>query len=102
MKLNNLKTAKVALALALVAAAGVASMAVATTSTDTDFAAVVTLLTNWSQGTLGRTLALGMFVVGIAAGIIRQSVMAAVAGVAGALVLNYGPGVIDGIFGALI
>jgi len=79
-----------------------ASVAIATTSTDTDFTAVVTLLTNWSQGTLGRTLALGMFVVGIAAGIIRQSVMAAVAGVAGALVLNYGPGVIDGIFGALI
>ncbi len=87
--------------LAAVALAG-ASLAIATTSTDTDFAAVVTLLTNWSQGTLGRTLALGMFVVGIAAGIVRQSVMAAVAGVAGALVLNYGPGVIDGIFGALI
>ena len=63
---------------------------------------VVTLLTNWSQGTLGRTLALGMFIVGIAAGIMRQSIMAAVAGVAGALVMNYGPNVIDSIFGALV
>ena len=63
---------------------------------------MVALLTGWSQGTLGRTLALGMFVVGIAAGIVRQSVMAAVAGIAGALVLNYGPTVIDSVFGALI
>ena len=87
------------LGIVAVAAAGVAF---ATTSTDTDFASVVTLLTNWSQGTLGRTLALGMFVVGIAAGIVKQSVMAAVAGIAGALVMNYGPTVIDSIFGALV
>ncbi len=85
---------------AMVLAAG--ATAFATTSTDTDFASVVTLLTNWSQGTLGRTLALGMFIVGIAAGVVQQSVMAAVAGIAGALVLNYGPTVIDSIFGALI
>ncbi len=85
---------------AMVLAAGAAAFA--TTSTDTDFASVVTLLTNWSQGTLGRTLSLGMFVVGIAAGVVKQSVMAAVAGIAGALVLNYGPTVIDSIFGALV
>ncbi len=85
-----------------VAAVAVAGAALATTSTDTDFSSVVTLLTNWSQGTLGRVIALSMFVVGIAAGIVRQSVMAAVAGIAGALVMNYGPTVIDSIFGALI
>ena len=85
-----------------VAAFAAAGAALATTSTDTDFQSVVALLTGWSQGTQGRTLALGMFVVGIAAGIVRQSVMAAVAGIAGALVLNYGPTVIDSVFGALI
>jgi conjugal transfer pilus assembly protein TraA len=84
--------------LALVAAGA----ALATASTDTTFTTIVTLLTSWSQGSLGRVLALGMFVVGIAAGIVRQSVMAAVAGIAGALVMNYGPTVIDGVFGALI
>ena len=78
------------------------SAAFAATSTDTDFDAVVTLLTNWSQGTLGKTLSLGMFIVGIAAGIVRQSVMAAVAGVAGALVMNYGPDTINNVFSALI
>ena len=94
----NKKLASIAGVAAFIAA----SAAFATTSSDTDFNQVVGLLTGWAQGSLGRTLALGMFVVGIAAGIMRQSVMAAVAGVAGALVLNYGPGVIDTIFGALI
>jgi conjugal transfer pilus assembly protein TraA len=79
-----------------------AGAALASVSTDADFADVVLLMTAWSQGTLGKVIALGMFVVGLAAGIVRQSVMAAVAGVAGALVLRYGPDVIDGIFGALI
>jgi conjugal transfer pilus assembly protein TraA len=88
----------------LIAAAVIAAStaAMASASTDTDFQTIVTLLTSWSTGTLGKTLAIGMFVVGIAAGVVRQSLMAAVAGVAGALVLNYGPGVIDSIFGALI
>ena len=89
----------------LIVAAGalVAAGAVfATTSTDTDFTSVVTLLTNWATGTLGKTLSLAMFVVGIAAGITQQSVMAAVVGIAGALVMNYGPTVITNVFGALI
>ena len=94
MKKNHILGAAVALA--------VSGAALASTSTDTDFDTVVALLKGWMQGSLGRTLALGMFVVGIAAGVIRQSVMAAVAGIAGALVLNYGPTVIDSIFGALI
>ena len=83
-------------------ALAVTGAAMATTSTDTDFAAIVTLLENWSTGTLGRTFALGMFIVGIAAGIVKGSVMAAVAGIAGALVMNYGPGIITNVFGAVI
>ncbi len=86
----------------LAAAAGAVSIAMATTSTDTDFQAIVTLLKNWSTGTLGKTVALGMFVVGLAAGIMRQSIMAAVAGVGGAMAMSYGPGIIENIFGALI
>ncbi len=86
--------------LALVA--GLAMAAANNANTDTTFAPIVTLLENWAGGTLGKVLAMAIFVVGIAAGVVRQSVMAAVAGIAGALVLGYGPSVIDNIFTALI
>ena len=72
------------------------------TAADTDFAAVVTQLTNWTDGSLGKVLALAIFVVGMAAGVVRQSLMAAVAGIAGAMVLSYGPAIITNVFGATI
>lgn len=65
-----------------------------------EFDAVYKLLTDWSTGTLGKIIALAALIVGIAFGLIRQSVVAAVVGIAMALVLNYGPKVIDGIFTA--
>lgn len=80
----------------------VVGVATAATSASADFDTIVTLLKDWSEGSLGKVLALAMFIVGIAAGIVRQSVMAAVAGVAGALVLAYGPTIIDSIFTATI
>jgi conjugal transfer pilus assembly protein TraA len=68
----------------------------------TEFEDIYDLLMGWSQGTLGKVMAVGMFLVGIGMGIVRQSVTAAVTGVGGALVLNYGPTVIDNVFTALI
>ena len=68
----------------------------------TEFTDIYDLLTGWSKGTLGKVMAVGMFLVGIGMGIVRQSVTAAVTGVGGALVLNYGPQVIDNVFTALI
>lgn len=67
-----------------------------------EFSDIYDLLTGWSKGTLGKVMAVGMFLVGIGMGIVKQSVMAAVTGVGGALVLNYGPAVIDNVFTALI
>ena len=66
----------------------------------TEFNDVWTLLKGWSQGVLGKIIALGALIVGIAFGLVRQSVVAAVVGIAMALVLQYGPDVIDGIVGA--
>ena len=68
----------------------------------TEFVDVYDLLTGWSQGTLGKVMAVGMFLVGVGMGIVRQSVTSAVTGVGGALVLNYGPTVIDGVFTAMV
>jgi conjugal transfer pilus assembly protein TraA len=68
----------------------------------TEFTDIYDLLTGWSKGTLGKVMAVGMFLVGIGMGIVKQSVTAAVTGVGGALVLNYGPQVIDNVFTALI
>lgn len=78
----------------LVAVSGAASAATG----DATFDQIVTTLQDWAEGSLGRTISLAMLIVGIATGIVRQSVIAAVAGVAGALVMAYGPQVLLGIF----
>lgn len=95
----NLK--KLALPVALITLAVATSPAFAGQG-GTEFSDIYDLLTGWSQGTLGKVMAVGMFLVGIGMGIVRQSVTAAVTGVGGALVLNYGPQVIDNVFTALI
>lgn len=62
-----------------------------------EFADLKDLLEGWAQGVLGRILAVGSLIVGIAFGLVRQSVIAAVVGVAMAVVLSYGPTVIGNI-----
>ena len=62
-----------------------------------EFDDIWTLIQGWSQGVLGRIIALGALIVGIAFGLVRQSVVAAVIGISMAIVLQYGPDVIEGI-----
>ena len=62
-----------------------------------EFSEIWDLIEGWSQGFLGRILALGALIVGIAFGLVRQSVIAAVVGISMAIVLQYGPSVIEGI-----
>lgn len=54
-------------------------------------------IVDWAQGSLGRALALAMFLVGIGMGVVRGSVIAAVPAVAGALGLFIAPTIIDAI-----
>lgn len=42
----------------------------------TEFSDIYDLLTGWSKGTLGKVMAVGMFLVGIGTGIVRQSITA--------------------------
>ena len=54
-------------------------------------------IVDWAQGSLGKALALAMFLVGIGMGVVRGSVIAAVPSVAGALGLFIAPTIIDAI-----
>jgi len=71
--------------------------ALATAGTDTTFDGIYNVIVGWATGSLGKLIAVGAFLVGMGMGIIRQSVMAIVIGIGVALVMFYGPGIIDGI-----
>lgn len=59
-------------------------------------------IVDWAQGSLGKALALAMFIVGIGVGVVRGSVIAAVPSVAGALGLFIAPTIIDAIVTATL
>ena len=86
----------VAVALVLMVAGG---LAVAGTG-GTEFDTIYQTLLGWLQGTLGKIIALTALAVGLTIGIMRQSIMAVVVGVAMAMALYYGPTVIDGVVAA--
>ena len=88
------------LALALGMAA-LPEMALAGTG-GTEFSDIYTLLSGWAKGTLGKVIAIGVFLVGVTAGIVQQSLMAAAVGIGAALVMYFGPGVIENILTALV
>ncbi|MBM4207338.1 MAG: pili assembly chaperone [Gammaproteobacteria bacterium] len=100
-QLKALFANKVVVASALAAAAVMSTDAMAGTG-GTEFDDIYTLLVGWTQGTLGKIIALGMFMVGLSAGIINQSIVAVVVGIGGALALYYGPTVISGVVSALV
>ena len=63
----------------------------------TGFQTVYDQISGWTNGVLGKTLAISSLLVGLGIGVIKQSVMAAVVGVSMALVAGFGPGAIDGV-----
>ncbi|ABM97145.1 TraA family conjugative transfer protein [Methylibium petroleiphilum] len=97
--LSTLSKRRLAVAAAALALAGVAVAGTATTGTN-DFNSVTTRLTAWLEGSLGKTFALGSLGVGLAIGVVKQSVMSVVTGVAVALAGSIGPAVLGGIFTA--
>lgn len=83
-------------------AIGLAVTLDAAAGTDTTFSTVVTNLNNWMTGSLGKVFAVGSLGVGLAIGVVKQSIMSVVTGVAIALAGSIGPGVLQGIFTAVI
>ena len=67
-----------------------------------EFDQVYDTLIDWMQGTLGRIIAITMLFVGIAYGVVRQSIIAAVVFVASGLVLYNAQAVIEAVMTATV
>lgn len=80
----------------LVAIALVPAMALAGTA-DTEFQPMFQKILDWTQGFLGKSLAVGAVLIGAGVGLYYQSFGPAVMGLAMALILAFGPGAIQGI-----
>ena len=83
------------------AIAGLVTLAYAGTG-GTEFTEIYDTIVGWTSGALGKTIAIGAFLTGIAMGIVRQSIMAVVIGISTALAVNYTPTIIDSVVVALI
>lgn len=95
---KNLKSKKWVgvVAMLLVAIALVPAMALAGTA-DTEFQPLFQKILDWTQGFLGKSLAVGAVLVGAGMAIYYQSAGPAVMGIAMALILAFGPGAIQGV-----
>lgn len=91
----------VAKTMALVAMSALAANAMAA-QTGQEFRGISTMLSGWTTGGLGLTLALAAFVIGLAVGIMKQTIMPAVVGIGVALAATLGPGIIQAMFTAVI
>jgi conjugal transfer pilus assembly protein TraA len=65
--------------------------------TDTTFDTILNLVVGWAEGSLGKLLSISAFIIGMGIGLVRQSVMAIVLGLAFALVMFYGPALINSL-----
>lgn len=68
----------------------------------TEFQSIYDQVRGWTNGVLGKTLAVSALLVGLGIGVIKQSVLSAVVGVAMGLVAGFGPNVVDSIITAAL
>lgn len=73
------------------------ALALAGTGGTAEFGTIYTTVQGWMQGTLGKVIALSALGVGLGMGVVRQSIMAVVLGVAMGLSSYYGPQILDNI-----
>ncbi|MDY6010045.1 MAG: TraA family conjugative transfer protein [Duodenibacillus sp.] len=69
-------------------------------SDGSEFQGLYELVSQWSTGFLGKTIAVAFLLVGLGMGVIRGSVMAVVAAIAAAAALILLPGIVDAMFTA--
>jgi conjugal transfer pilus assembly protein TraA len=93
----NYRTAASKSALPLIAMAMLSTAAVAGTG-GVEFDAMYDMIRGWTEGTLGKLLAVAAFLIGMGMGIVKQSIIAIVLGIGFALALAYAPGIIDAVF----
>lgn len=100
--MNDSLTARAALALSAAALALLLPDLASAGTGGTAFDPIWSTISEWATGALGKVLAGAMIVVGIAMGVVRQSLIAFASGVAGALGLSQAPTIIDGIITATL
>jgi conjugal transfer pilus assembly protein TraA len=68
----------------------------------TEFQGAYDMLTGWMTGILGRIIAVTFIIVGLVAGVMRQSIMGFVVGIAAGLGVFVAPDIIDSIVTATL
>lgn len=96
MKLQKIDQKQIFVFTALVAICSM-QVALAGTGGNAEFGTVYTTLQGWFQGTLGKIIALSSMGVGMAIGVVKQSIMAVVSGIGSGLGIYYGPNVIESL-----
>jgi len=89
-------------ALAVLGLAMIAPEAALAGTGGTEFAPAYTTVTGWMTGILGRIIAIAFIVVGLVAGVMRQSIMGFVVGIAAGLGVFVAPDIIDNIVTATL
>lgn len=97
MKLKN-----AAQKFALPAVVALVAVGSASAGTDTTFDTIYNTVKAWAEGSLGKLLAVSAFIIGMGIGLVRQSVMAIVLGLAFALIMFYGPAIMESIVTAAV
>ena len=92
----NIKKYKVAQYAALIAVALTANVAMAAT-TGQEFKGLADMVTGWSEGYLGMALGLTAFLIGLAVGLMKQTIMPCIVGLGVGLAATLGPGIIKGM-----
>ena len=87
----NIKQTKVAKYAAVVALALTANLAMAAT-TGAEFKGLADMVSGWSEGYLGMALGLTAFLIGLAVGLMKQTIMPCIVGLGCWPGCNIGPG----------
>ncbi|KLC04023.1 hypothetical protein XP420_15530 [Xanthomonas perforans] len=65
-----------------------------------EFQDLYDLVLGWTEGVLGKTIAVSAFLIGMIMGVAKQSIWAFAIGILFAAAFAFGPGIIDGVFTA--
>lgn len=88
--------------IALPVLAMLAPEAMAGNASDAEFQTLYEKVKDWSKGYVGRIISVTFVMVGLAAGVLRGSVMGFVVGIAAAVGLFLGPDIINTLMGATL
>lgn len=97
----NIKQTKVAKYAAVIALALTANLAMAAT-TGAEFKGLADMVSGWSEGYLGMALGLTAFLIGLAVGLMKQTIMPCIVGLGVGLAATLGPSIIKGMFTLIV